>query len=74
LTDLVLALAEQIANVDIAEFSSIGASTPGIIGGNTYNIQVDAGGILEDPRRVGQAIIEAIKRYERSSGQVFASA
>jgi hypothetical protein len=64
---LALALAEQIYGVDIG-----GISTPGQIGGNTFNISVNAG-MGTDPISVGAAIVDAIKRYERSSGQVFAS-
>jgi hypothetical protein len=63
---LALALAEQIYGVDIG-----GISTPGAIGGNTFNISVNAG-MGTDPISVGAQIVEAIKRYERSSGQVFA--
>jgi hypothetical protein len=64
--NLALALAEQIYGVDIG-----GISTPGAIGGNTFNISVNAG-MGTDPISVGAQIVEAIKRYERSSGQVFA--
>jgi hypothetical protein len=46
-------------------------STPGQVGGNTFNISVNAG-MGTDPISVGAAIVDAIKRYERSSGQVFA--
>jgi hypothetical protein len=63
---LALALAEQIYGADIG-----GISTPGQIGGNTFNISVNAG-MGTDPISVGAQIVEAIKRYERSSGQVFA--
>jgi hypothetical protein len=42
-------------------------------GGNTIiNIQVEAG-LVSSPDQVGQQIIEAIRRAERRSGQVFAS-
>jgi len=41
--------------------------------GNTYNITVNAG-MGTDGNRVGEQIVSAIKRYERSSGKVFASA
>lgn len=64
--NLALALAEQIYGVDIG-----GISTPGQVGGNTFNISVNAG-MGTDPISVGAQIVEAIKRYERSSGQVFA--
>ena len=43
------------------------------IGGATYNIVVNAGPMSDGPR-VGEAIVAAIKRYERTSGKVFASA
>jgi hypothetical protein len=36
------------------------------------NIQVEAG-LVSSPDQVGQQIIEAIRRAERRSGQVFAS-
>lgn len=41
--------------------------------GNTYNITVNAG-MGTDGSRVGEQIVRAIKRYERQSGPVFASA
>jgi hypothetical protein len=42
-------------------------------GGDTYiTVKVDAG-LVSSPDQVGQQIIEAIKRAERRSGQVFAS-
>jgi hypothetical protein len=42
-------------------------------GGTTINIQIDAG-LVSSPDQVGQQIIEAIRRAERRSGQVFAAA
>lgn len=42
-------------------------------GGATYNITINAG-IGTDPVRVGEYVVTAIKRYERASGPVFASA
>jgi len=42
-------------------------------GGTVYNIQVQAG-LVSNPDQVGQEIIEAIRRAERRSGKVFASA
>jgi hypothetical protein len=42
-------------------------------GGTTINIQVQAG-LVSSPDQVGQQIIEAIRRAERRSGQVFAAA
>jgi TP901 family phage tail tape measure protein len=42
-------------------------------GGSTYNITVNAG-MGADPVRVGEYVVSAIKRYERASGKVFASA
>ena len=41
--------------------------------GSTYNIVVNAG-IGTNGAEVGREIVAAIKRYERSSGRVFASA
>lgn len=41
-------------------------------GGATYNITVQAG--VGDPVRIGEEVVNAIKRYERASGPVFASA
>ena len=41
--------------------------------GTTYNITVNAG-IGTNGTQVGKDIVEAIKKYERASGQVFASA
>jgi hypothetical protein len=66
--NLALALAEQIYGVDIG-----GISTPGQIGGNTFNITVNAGAGT-DPVSTGRAIVDAIKRYESVSGRVFATA
>lgn len=42
-------------------------------GGTVYNITVQAG-LVSSPDQVGQEIIEAIRRAERRSGKVFASA
>jgi hypothetical protein len=41
-------------------------------GGTTYNITVQAG--VGDPQTIGQSIVAYIKRYEKASGPVFASA
>jgi hypothetical protein len=41
-------------------------------GGSTYNISVNAG--VGDPRAIGQQIVEYIKRFESSNGNVFAAA
>jgi len=41
--------------------------------GSTYNINVNAG-VGTDPVSVGRAVVDAIKRYESTSGKVFASA
>jgi hypothetical protein len=38
--------------------------------GSTYNINVNAG-IGTDGAVVGRQIVDAIRKYERSSGQVF---
>jgi hypothetical protein len=48
-------------------------SKMGAAGGNTYNITVNAG-IGTNGSQVGREIVDAIKRYERTSGPVFASA
>lgn len=40
--------------------------------GGTYNITVQTG--VGDPVRIGEEVVSAIKRYERASGPVFASA
>jgi hypothetical protein len=45
----------------------------GGVGGTTINIQVQAG-LVSNPDQVGQQIIDAIRRAERRSGQVFAAA
>ena len=43
----------------------------GKMGGNTYNVTINAN--VADAR-LGEVVVNAIKRYERSSGPVFASA
>jgi TP901 family phage tail tape measure protein len=43
----------------------------GNMGGNTYNVTINAN--VADSR-LGEVVVNAIKRYERSSGKVFASA
>lgn len=45
----------------------------GGIGGNTFNITVNAG-MGSDGERIGQQIVEEIIRYEKLSGRVFARA
>jgi len=42
--------------------------------GNTYNITVNAGMGSGSGAELGEKIVTAIKRYERSSGPVFAGA
>jgi hypothetical protein len=42
--------------------------------GTTYNITVNAGMGVGNGAQLGEAIVSAIKRYERVSGPVFASA
>ena len=44
------------------------------LGGAVYNITVNAGMGSGDGARIGEQIVSAIRRYERSSGKVFASA
>jgi hypothetical protein len=41
--------------------------------GNTYNLTINAG-MGSDGAVIGREIVDAIKRFERKSGQVFASA
>jgi hypothetical protein len=41
--------------------------------GNTINLTVNAG-MGADGASIGREIVDAIKRYERASGPVFASA
>jgi hypothetical protein len=41
-------------------------------GGNTYQITVNTG--VGDPVRIGEEVVNYVRRYERSSGKVFASA
>jgi len=41
-------------------------------GGNTYNITVNSG--VGDPVRIGEEVVNYVRRYERASGKVFASA
>jgi hypothetical protein len=41
--------------------------------GATYNISINAG-MGADGAVIGREIVDAIKRYERASGPVFASA
>jgi hypothetical protein len=41
--------------------------------GNTYNITVNAG-MGTDGASVGRVIVDAIKKFEKTSGPVFASA
>lgn len=48
-------------------------SKAGNFGGGVYNITVNAG-VGTNGAQVGQQIVEAIKKYERTSGQVFARA
>jgi TP901 family phage tail tape measure protein len=43
------------------------------MGGNTYNVTVNAG-IGSDGGRIGQIIVDEIKKFERSNGPVFAGA
>jgi hypothetical protein len=43
------------------------------MGGNTYNITVNAG-MGSNGAQLGEEIVRQIKRYERTSGPVFASA
>ena len=42
------------------------------MGGNTYNINVNAG--VGDPRAIGQQIVEYVKKFEKANGPVFVAA
>jgi hypothetical protein len=42
--------------------------------GNTYNITVNAGMGSGNGAQLGEAVVNAIRSYERSSGPVFARA
>jgi hypothetical protein len=60
-----------VPNVDLGtSVSRAGVMTGG--GGNTYNINVNAG--VGDPRAIGQQIVEYVRKYENASGKVFAAA
>jgi hypothetical protein len=62
----------QASGLDMLALGSMRGSGGGG-GGDTYiTVKVDAG-LVSSPDQVGQQIIEAIKRAERRSGQVFAS-
>jgi hypothetical protein len=54
-------------------FASVPGGVVSPMGGDMYNITVNAG-IGTNGAQVGEQIVAAIKRYERSSGKVFASA
>ncbi len=56
--------------VDVPSIST--GSTRTGNGGSNYYITVNAG--VGDPVRIGEEIVTAVKRYERASGPVFASA
>ncbi|AUV61427.1 tape measure [Pontimonas phage phiPsal1] len=66
--------------VDGATLAVIGEAGPEAVipldkmdrGGSTYNITIQSG--VGDPVRIGEDVVNAIKRYERVSGPVFASA
>ncbi len=63
-----LALIGEAGPEAVVPLSKMGGS-----GGNNYNITVNAG-IGTNGTQVGREIVDAIKRYERTSGPVFASA
>ena len=44
----------------------------GGLGGNSYNITVQAG--VGDPREIGQSIVEYISKFEKANGNVYAKA
>jgi hypothetical protein len=60
-----------VPNVDLGTSVSRSGVMAGS-GGNTYNISVNAG--VGDPRAIGQQIVEYVKRFESSNGNVFAAA
>jgi len=45
----------------------------GKMGGNNYSITINAG-VGSDPVAIGRYVTDAIKKYERVSGKVFANA
>lgn len=62
-----------IANIGEGQYDeAVVPLKPGQTFGSTYNITVNAG--VGDPVRIGEEVVTAIKRYERVSGPVFASA
>jgi hypothetical protein len=63
-----LALIGEAGPEAVVPLSKMGAS-----GGNVYNITVNAG-MGTNGAQVGRDIVDAIKKYERASGPVFASA
>ena len=60
-----------VPNIGVSSTVSRGGA-PVQSGGAVYNITVQAG--VGDPRQIGQQVVEYIKRFEASSGPVFASA
>lgn len=60
-----------VPNVDLGTSVSRSGVMAGS-GGNTYNINVNAG--VGDPRAIGQQIVEYVRKYENASGKVFAAA
>jgi hypothetical protein len=60
-----------VPNVDLGTSVSRSGVMAGS-GGNTYNINVNAG--VGDPRAIGQQIVEYVRKYENASGRVFAAA
>lgn len=48
-------------------------SRAGEIGGNTYNLTINAG-MGTDPYEMGRIVVDAVKKYERVSGSVWVSA
>jgi hypothetical protein len=63
----------QETGLDMLAMSSVGANKNSGGGNTIINISVEAG-LVSSPDQVGQQIIEAIRRAERRSGQVFAAA
>ena len=63
-----------LANIGEGRFDeAVVPLKPGTRMGSTFNITVNAG-MGADGSRIGEQIIQEIKRYERQSGPVFARA
>jgi TP901 family phage tail tape measure protein len=66
---------ESEAVIPLSKMSQFGFGSGGGRGGGGGNITINVtAGIGTDGARVGEAVVKAIKSYERTSGRVFASA